>query len=96
MFDTCLLNPNSFISGGHAARSQLGFDYVDVPHNVEFDYEEILKNIQMVDTLLLIMCIYFGFARKQTVCVTITSDRNGLDEALCLVFVLANVVLQYV
>ena len=31
-------------------------------------YGDIQNVIQMIDCLLLIICIYFGFARKETVC----------------------------
>ena len=41
----------------------------DISLNVRKEYNDIMRTIQMLDSLLLIICIYFGFSRKQTVCV---------------------------
>ena len=40
---------------------------IDSPHNVRNSYFYIRSVILMVDCLLLMICIYIGFARKQTV-----------------------------
>lgn len=57
----------------------LGMNQVPMTVHVTFDY--INRIIQQVDSLLLMICIYFGFARKKTVCIIYncsTEDRINI------------------
>ena len=47
---------------------QIYFVAINAPFNVLAEFNDICNVIQMLDCLLLMICIYIGFARKQTVC----------------------------
>lgn len=42
-------------------------DFIDAPIRLQIAFVDIFHLIQNLDCLLLMICIYFGFARKQTV-----------------------------
>lgn len=43
-------------------------DFMNVSDAAWIAYSYIYRIVQMIDCFLLMLCIYFGFARKQTVC----------------------------
>ena len=47
---------------------------IDAPVRNWAIYNYTIRTIQILDSLLLMICIHFGFARKQTVCIVIISE----------------------